>query len=286
MTVPTAELIRRYQAGQIDIFEAIFDRYKDYVYRVAFSLTQHVEEAEEVVQEAFLDVLKALPRYRVEGPARFETWLYRVTTNRCKMRFRRKRLPTADWDEVGERLVEVPDIHPDHNPEEVARQTETRRAVWHAVGQLKDIYREVIVLRYGQELSYNEVAEALNVSVGTVKSRLNTAHRKLQDLLGGDDMGGQAAHRRKRRRDIAMILFALFSCRADCQSASQGYFQIRYRDDTRRADWQSASRGAHGGWRCKAIETITHALSSLLRILRVTVAQNSWTSESVCLSFT
>jgi len=207
MTVPTDELIRRYQAGQTDLFEALFERYKDYVYRVAFSLTQHVEEAEEVVQETFLDVLKALPRYEAGGPARFETWLYRVTANRCKMRWRRKQLPTADWDEVGERLAEVPDSQTDHNPEEEAQQAETRRAIWRAVGHLKDIYREVIVLRYGQDLSYDEIATALDLNMGTVKSRLNTAHRKLQQIIeSGGDMDDQISGRRRRRGRGALLL--------------------------------------------------------------------------------
>jgi len=211
MTLPTDELIRRYQAGLADLrealFEALFDRYQDYVYRVAYSLAQHAQEAEEVVQETFLDVLKALPRYRVEGPARFETWLYRVTANRCKMRWRRKQLPTADWDEVGERLAQVPDSQPGHSPEEAVQQAETRCRIWRAVGSLKDIYREVIMLRYGHELSYGEIAKALNVSIGTVKSRLNAAHRKLQDIIeGGGDMDDQIARRRKRRNRVSLVL--------------------------------------------------------------------------------
>lgn len=202
MTIPTDELIRRYQAGQADLFEAIFDRYKDYVYRVAYSLIQHAAEAEEVTQETFLDVLKALPRYRVEGPARFETWLYTVTANRCKMRWRRKQLPTADWDEVGERLAQVPNGQPGHNPEEAAQQAETRRRIWRAVGRLSDLYREVILLRYGQSFSYQEIAEALRLSLGTVKSRLNAAHRQLQALISdngqlADDLVGR---RRKQRK--------------------------------------------------------------------------------------
>ena len=94
--ITTDDLIRRYQAGQTDLFDVLFDRHKDYVYRVAYSMTRHAEEAEEVVQETFLDVLKALPRYQVDGAARFETWLYRVTANRCKMRWRRKRLPLVE----------------------------------------------------------------------------------------------------------------------------------------------------------------------------------------------
>jgi RNA polymerase sigma-70 factor (ECF subfamily) len=190
--VPTDELIRRYQAGQTDLFDALFDRYQDYVYRVAFSLTQHAQESEEVVQETFLDVLRALPRYRTKGPARFETWLYRVTANRCKMRWRRKRLPTVDWEEIGEALAAIPDPLPDHDPERVAQQGETRRAVWSAVGQLDRIYREVIVLRYGHDLSYKEIAQSLDIRIGTVKSRLNTAHRKLVEIIGGGDREGHS----------------------------------------------------------------------------------------------
>ena len=186
MTLPTDELIRRYQAGQTDLFEAIFDRYKDYVYRVAYSLTQHASEAEEVTQETFLDVLKALSRYQVEGPARFETWLYTVTANRCKMRWRRRQLPTADWDEVGERLARVPDDRPDCDPEEATLRAETRRRIWRAAGRLSELYREVILLRYGQDFSYQEIAEALDLSLGTVKSRLSVAHRQLQDLIAAN----------------------------------------------------------------------------------------------------
>jgi RNA polymerase sigma-70 factor (ECF subfamily) len=167
-------------------------------------MTRHVQEAEEVVQETFLDVLKALPRYRVEGPARFETWLYRVTANRCKMRWRRKRLPSVDWEEAGERLAQVPDERPYHDPDLAAQQADTRQRVWQAVGALRDIYREVIVLRYGQGLSYQEIAETLGVRIGTVKSRLNTAHRKLQDVLG-DDEGGRPA-RGRRRSGVLLLL--------------------------------------------------------------------------------
>ena len=212
VTIPTDELIRRYQAGQTDLFEAIFDRYKGYVFRVAYSLTQQADEAEEVVQEAFLDVLKALPRYDVEGPARFETWLYRVTSNRCKMRWRRKRLPSADWEAVGEQLLQVPDDRPEHDPETVAQQAETRRQVWRAVGRLSDPLREVVVLRYGHELSYQEVAERLDISMGTVKSRLNAAHRKLQGVLGGGDDGDDQSVRGKKRKDgLVRLLLWIWS---------------------------------------------------------------------------
>jgi RNA polymerase sigma-70 factor (ECF subfamily) len=207
VTVPTEDLIRRYQAGQTDLFDALFERYKDYVYRVAYSLTQRAEESEEVVQETFLDVLKALPGYDVDGPARFETWLYRVTANRCKMRWRRKRLPTVEWDEAGEQLAQVPDERPTHDPEEASQRAETRRRIWRAVGCLGDLYREVVLLRYGHGFSYQEIADALSLSLGTVKSRLNAAHRQLQELIAANGhLVEEIAGRRRGKRGANLLM--------------------------------------------------------------------------------
>ena len=215
--VSTDDLIRRYQAGQTDLFDVLFSRYKDYVYRVAYSMTRHAQEAEEVVQEAFLDVLKALPRYQVDGPARFETWLYRVTANRCKMRWRRKRLPTVKFEELAgnaedapDPLERLPDDRTDHNPEEAAQQAETRRRIWRAVGRLSEAAREVVLLRYGQSFSYQEIADALGLKLGTVKSRLNAAHRQLQALIAANGHLADEVAGRKRRRGRGMHL--VFFC--------------------------------------------------------------------------
>jgi len=211
----TDDLIRRYQRGQTDLFDVLFCRYKDYVYRVAYSMTRHAEEAEEVVQEAFLDVLKALPRYQVDGPARFETWLYRVTANRCKMRWRRKRLPMVEpvgyaGDEIAEPLERVPDERDDHNPEEATQQAETRRRIWRAVGRLSDAAREVVLLRYGQGFSYQECADALGLNLGTVKSRLNAAHKQLQDLIAANGhLADEVVGRRRGGRGMHMVFLCL-----------------------------------------------------------------------------
>lgn len=187
--VPTEDLILRFQRGQPRAFEALYDRYKDYVYRVAFFVTRNSNEAEEAVQEIFLDVLRALPHYKVDGPARFETWLYRVTVNRCRSRMRRKRLPSADWDDMEERLEVIPSHHPNGDPEGVALRQERAVALWRAVDELPEPQRIVVLLRYQQEFSYDEIAETLGVNLGTVKSRLYYAHRKLKDMLGGLEGG-------------------------------------------------------------------------------------------------
>ena len=181
--VPTDDLIHRFQRGQPRAFEALYDRFKDYVYRTALFVTRNSGDAEEAVQETFLDVLRALPNYRIDGPARFETWLYRVTVNRCRSRMRRKTLPSADWDDIEERLERIPAPNPDYDPEGVALRRERAVDLWQAVDTLSDVHRVVVLLRYQQELSYSEIAQTLGINEGTVKSRLYNAHRKLKKRL-------------------------------------------------------------------------------------------------------
>jgi len=176
-------LIQRHQQGQPGAFDALFERYKDYVYRVAFFITRNSGDAEEAVQDTFIDVLRALPRYDTAGAARFETWLYRVTVNRCRSRLRRKRLPSADWDDVVELIDRIVNGHPSHQPEGVAVSREQKSALWQAVDVLPETQRAVVVLRYQGELSYDEIAQALDINVGTVKSRLYNAHKRLGTLL-------------------------------------------------------------------------------------------------------
>ena len=180
--VPTADLIARFQRGQPRAFEALYDRYKDYVYRTAFFMLHHREEAEEATQETFLDLLKALPNYDVNGAARFETWLYRVTLNRCKMRLRRKQLPSAEWDDVEERLERLPSPGA-QRPEAVYIDRERATTLWREVNTLPAEHRAAIILRYQHGLAYDEIAQVLGVKVGTIKSRLYNAHRKLKKLL-------------------------------------------------------------------------------------------------------
>ena len=181
--IPTEDLIARFQKGQPRIFEALYDRYKDYVYRVAFFILRNQQEAEDAVQETFLDLLKALPNYDIHGTARFETWLYRVTVNRSRMRFRRKSLPSEEWDDVEERLERVP-VLDSEQPESVLLERDRASLLWRAVDSLPDTHRIAVLLRYQQNLSYAEIANVLGIHVGTVKSRLYNAHTKLKNLLG------------------------------------------------------------------------------------------------------
>lgn len=194
-SVSTDDLIARYQQGQAAAFTALFTRYKDYVYRIALLLLRNSSDAEEAVQETFLDLLRALSRYRVDGPARFETWLYRVTVNRCRMQQRRSRPPSADWDELAERL-ESSESRDD--PQATVQQGEVRQALWQAVDALADHHRTAILLRYLYDLPYKEIAQVLQISEGTVKSRLYTAHRRLRVRLATDETVAQEAQARAK----------------------------------------------------------------------------------------
>jgi len=180
--VPTEDLISRFQRGQPRAFEALYDRYKDYVYRIAFSALRNREEAEDAVQEIFLDLLKALPDYDVRGPARFETWLYRVALNRARMRMRRKRPPSAEWDDLEEGLERLP-MPDSERPERVVIDRESAVALWQAVDQLPETHRQPVLMRYRDGMAYDEIATVLGVRLGTVKSRLYNAHKKLRQIL-------------------------------------------------------------------------------------------------------
>lgn len=191
VSVPTEELIRRFQQGQPLAFEALYHRFKDLVYRTALFITRNGSEAEDAVQETFIDVLQALPNYRIEGPARFETWLYRVTVNRCRSRMRRKALPQAGWEDLEERLERIPEVNPDHDPERVTVERERASALWQAVDMLPESHRVVVLLRYQHNLSYREIAQVLGVRLGTIKSRLHNAMRMIREALESEKESGR-----------------------------------------------------------------------------------------------
>ena len=134
------------------------------------------DSAEDVTQEAFLAAWRALPEFR--GDCRFSTWLYRLVSNAAIdcLRREKKHRDTGDVDDL-----ELPDGGP--SPQEQAERSDTRDAVRRALDRLSPEHRQVLLLRFMQELDYGEIARALNVSEGTVKSRINRAKSKLREVL-------------------------------------------------------------------------------------------------------
>ena len=181
------ELVRRARQGDTAAFEALMTAHEKKVYGMALRMTGRREDAADVTQEVFLAVWRALPTFR--GESSFSSWLFRLTSNACIDHLRReKRQRTVPLtrldDEDGERPLDLPD--PDPGPEERAEQSERRAALRRAVAQLPEDQRAALLLRESGGLSYSEIAAALRVPEGTVKSRIARARLQLREILSRD----------------------------------------------------------------------------------------------------
>jgi len=178
------ELVRRIVSGDREAFARLLDAYETRVFRLALRLTGAIPDAEDVTQEVFVAIYRGLPKYR--GDASLGTWIYRVAMNHC-MEFRRKRrLDTVPYD--AELTLTSADWHTD--PQASASRNETAERIGAAIRMLSPLHRDVVVLHELHGLTYQEVAQALDVPVGTVKSRLSNAFRRLRELLGGATLEG------------------------------------------------------------------------------------------------
>lgn len=171
------ELIRRAQRGDGEAFRQLVEAYQTQVYRLALRMCGE-SAADDVTQEAFLAAWRALPDFR--GDCRFSTWLYRLTTN-AGIDWLRREKRYRSTDDVTE--LELPDDGP--GPQDQAEQAEAQQAVRRALSRLSEEHRQVLLLRYMQELDYAEIAAALEISEGTVKSRISRAKMRLRELLDG-----------------------------------------------------------------------------------------------------
>ena len=169
------DLICRAARGDAEAFRQLVEAYQTPAYRLAARMCGP-DSAEDVTQEALLAAWRALPEFR--GDCRFSTWLYRLVSNAAIdcLRREKKHRDTGDVDDL-----ELPDGGP--SPQEQAERSDTRDAVRRALDRLSPEHRQVLLLRFMQELDYGEIARALDVSEGTVKSRINRAKSKLREVL-------------------------------------------------------------------------------------------------------
>ncbi len=179
-----AELVARARAGEALSFERLVNRYERRIYRLARNITQNHEDAEDVTQEAFLNSFKHLAEF--EGNSRFYTWLVRITVNQALMKLRKRRPNQVSFDsavENDEDLLprEVEDWGP--SPEEQYNQKQLAAILSEAIALLEAPFRLVFQLRDVEDLSTLETAQALGISVPSVKSRLLRARLKLRKYL-------------------------------------------------------------------------------------------------------
>jgi RNA polymerase sigma-70 factor (ECF subfamily) len=180
-----AEMIAAILAGETQLYHELIRPYERNVYLMALSYMKNEADAEDVAQEAFVRGFKSLSSFRAE--ARFSTWLISITLNEAKSRLRRKSLVRMDSLDTppDENQNVSPALMRDWReiPSEVLERGEIRQLLQEAIERLPDIYRQVFLLRDVEEMNINETAEALKISIPSVKVRLHRARMMLQKQL-------------------------------------------------------------------------------------------------------
>lgn len=170
--------------GNTQIFSRLIDNYKNMVYNLAYRMSNNPHEAEDISQEAFLRAYQSLARFNPSY--KFSTWLYQITLNIIRDKFKRKEIDYVSLDTP----VETDDSEFYHqpadstnNPEQIVTRQEDVQEIQQAIYSLPLKYREVIVLRHLQDLSYIEISNILKLPSGTVKIRLYRAREQLRKIL-------------------------------------------------------------------------------------------------------
>lgn len=172
-------LLQKAQEGDRKAFEALVALHSRRVYNLALGYTGRHHDAEEIAQTVFVKVWKALPQFR--GASAFSTWLYRLTLNACTDHYRRERKRRGDLSLDDPDLAPIRDAAP--SPEEIVIQREEKAILRKALAELPEQHRVILILREMDGLDYQEIAQVLEIQVGTVKSRLARARRALREKL-------------------------------------------------------------------------------------------------------
>ncbi|MBA2703030.1 MAG: sigma-70 family RNA polymerase sigma factor [Blastocatellia bacterium] len=184
------EFIERLKRGEAAAFEELVAERSGEIYGLLFRLTENSEEARDLTQETFLRAFQNIDRFRGEADVR--TWIYRIAINQARNRFRwwrrRRRDATVSLDQKqGEsgQTISGTLAEPSQNPEQQTLARERELALRSALQRLGQAYRETVILRDIEGFTYEEIAETLEINVGTVKSRLARGRHELRKKLEG-----------------------------------------------------------------------------------------------------
>ncbi|MGI5920739.1 MAG: RNA polymerase sigma factor [Syntrophomonadaceae bacterium] len=186
------ELVKRSLDADARAFEELVSRYQNKVYALAFRYMGNEDDAYDMAQESFIKAYRSLRSFK--GDSNFGTWIYRITTNVCLDELRRRKrrllplsldepLATKDGDTVDKEVAD-----PNPTADVIYERKETSQYIHNILSQIKIEHRAVIVLRDMMDLTYEEIAEILNCSVGTVKSRLSRARNILRKKLSDREL--------------------------------------------------------------------------------------------------
>lgn len=181
------DLILRVQEGNNVCFDILVDRFKVRLYNYLFRMVQNADEAEEIAQEAFVKAYINADKYKTI--AKFSTWLYTIATNLVRNRIRsKKRAPqllslwSRGWDSEGdEKQIDIEDAS--RTPDAISNDNELSDIINDAISKIPEKYRTSFVLREINQLSYEEIAAATGLKLGTVRSRINRARNYFRKLV-------------------------------------------------------------------------------------------------------
>lgn len=185
-------LVLRFKNGDQAAFEEMVSRYWDRIYAMVHQLLRNKQDAEEVTQDAFIRAHRGLENFR--GDSAFSTWLYQIATNLARNRYwywwRRKRDKSVSFDQpIGDDndtpLSEI-FVTESETPEDATITQELVDSIAEGMEKLSPKHREILVLRNVKNLTYEEIADILQISIGTVKSRIARARESLRSKLGED----------------------------------------------------------------------------------------------------
>jgi len=173
--------MRRCRRGSPEAFEVFVNRYMKNAYFIALGLVGNREDAMDLSQEAFIRAYRNIKHLKPDR--KFFPWFYQILKNLCISHLRKRRYrQTSSLD--AENCPEPTATTDCFSPEVVAERNELKDKVWQAIGKLDNKHREVIILRHFQNMSYEQIAEALYCNKGTITSRLYYARKRLEELLG------------------------------------------------------------------------------------------------------
>jgi RNA polymerase sigma-70 factor (ECF subfamily) len=176
-------LIEQARAGSLKAFEELVLSYEKKIYNYCLRMTNNREDAEDLTQEVFVRVYKNLNKFK--GNSQLSTWIYRIAHNVCIDRYRKSKIAAISLSQPkgpdDERELDVPADDP--SPEQQTLRREQQKYLLEAISRLKPKYRTVIVLRDIQQHSYDEIAEILNLPLGTVKSHINRGRAALREAV-------------------------------------------------------------------------------------------------------
>ena len=175
------ELIRKSRAGDRDAFGELVTRYQKRAFALAYSFLGNRDDALNISQECFIRIWRNLKRFKEKEP--FYPWFYRILKNLCLSQVRKhSRRAEISLDEAfAGSMYAIKDTA--DNPEEAVEIKERSEHLWKAIFNLKSEYREIILMRHFENLTYSEMVQALNIPKGTVMSRLYHARKKLASQL-------------------------------------------------------------------------------------------------------